>query len=226
MEEVVPIVTFKLLGFPVDITKVMVTQWVIIIIALILGVAYKFSMKKFPGKVQATVETAVIKVNHIVLENMGKGKEGFIPYIFALAIYVFSLNMVGLFGIKPPTSEISVTLGLASITFFVIQWYAIKKNGLGGYFKGYARPIPFLLPINIIERVMLPISLSLRLFGNIFAGTVIVELIYGALGKINFFATIGLPIPAHFYFDVFDAGIQTIIFVMLTMINIKITAEH
>ena len=73
---------------------------------------------------------------------------------------------------------------------------------------------------------MLPISLSLRLFGNIFAATMIMELLYGALTGINFVAAIGLPIPFHFYFDIFDGTIQMIIFVMLTMINIKITAEH
>jgi len=134
--------------------------------------------------------------------------------------------MVGLFGIKPPTSDFSVSLGIALTTFFVIQGHTIKKLGLWGYFKGYASPVPLLLPINIMERIMLPISLSLRLFGNIFAATMIMELLYGALTGLNFIAAIGLPIPFHFYFDIFDGTIQMIIFVMLTMINIKITAEH
>ena len=73
---------------------------------------------------------------------------------------------------------------------------------------------------------MLPISLSLRLFGNIFAATMIMELLYEALNGISFIATIGIPIPFHLYFDIFDGTIQMIIFVMLTMINIKITSEH
>lgn len=226
MEEVLPIVTYTIFGFPIDITMSMVVQWVIIGIALILGILYKANMKKIPGKIQAAVEVAVLKINSIVLENMGEGKEGFAPYIFALAIYILSLNMVGMFGIKPPTSELSVTFGLAAITFFVIQIYTIKKNGVLGYFKGYARPIPVLLPINIVERIMLPVSLSLRLFGNVFAGTVIIELIYSALGKLGFVATIGIPIPFHFYFDLFDGAVQTLIFVMLTMINIKTISEH
>ena len=84
----------------------------------------------------------------------------------------------------------------------------------------------FMLPLNIIERIMLPVSLSLRLFGNILAASFIVELVYESLDKIAWIAQIGLPIPLHAYFYVFDGTIQMVIFVMLTMINIKVVAEH
>jgi F-type H+-transporting ATPase subunit a len=77
-----------------------------------------------------------------------------------------------------------------------------------------------MLPINIMERVMLPISLALRLFGNMLAATLVVELVYGALPKI------GLPIIAHAYFDLFDGTIQMLVFSMLTMIQIKLIAEE
>lgn len=226
MEQVKPIWSFLLWGIPVDITLSLVIQWVIIIATLILGIVYKKSLKKVPGKVQAAVEVLLIKMSDVVKENMGEGKEAFIPYMSALALYILLLNLTGMFGLKPPTSELSVTIGLALTTFIVIQGYTIKKNGVKGYFIGYAKPVPILLPINIIERVMLPVSLSLRLFGNVFAATIIIDLIYDFLGKLNFVATIGLPIPFHFYFDLFDGAIQSVIFVMLTMINIKIISEH
>lgn len=226
MEEMVPIYTLNLFGFPFYITLSILIQWVVIFIALIFSVLYSSRIKRIPGKVQSVVEMLIEFLTKTVDENMGEGKRSFVPYIGSLGIYLFILNVVGLFGIKPPTTDFSVTLGLALTTFIVIQGYTIKKLGLWGYFKGYASPVAILLPINIMERIMLPISLSLRLFGNIFAATIIMELMYGALGGINFFATIGIPIPFHFYFDIFDGTIQMVIFVMLTMINIKIISEH
>lgn len=83
-----------------------------------------------------------------------------------------------------------------------------------------------MLPLNIMERLMLPVSLSLRLFGNVMAATVLIELAYEALSSISFFAQLGLPIPLHAYFDIFDGVIQMVIFVMLTMLNIRTVAEH
>ncbi|WP_346916690.1 F0F1 ATP synthase subunit A [Clostridium sp.] len=226
MEEMAPLFALNLFGYEYQVTSALFIQWVVIAIALVLSILYSRKVKRIPGKIQSVVEMGIEFLSNVVKDNMGPGSSAFIPYIGSLGIYLFLLNMVGLFGIKPPTSDYSVTLGIALTTFFVIQGYTIKKLGLGGYFKGYASPVPLLLPINIMERFMLPISLSLRLFGNIFAATMIMELLYGALTGINFIAAIGLPIPFHFYFDIFDGTIQMIIFVMLTMINIKITAEH
>ena len=73
---------------------------------------------------------------------------------------------------------------------------------------------------------MLPVSLALRLFGNILAATFLVELCYEALHSVGFIAQLAIPVPLHAYFDIFDGGIQTVIFIMLTMINIKMIAEH
>jgi len=226
MEEMAPLFALNLFGYEYQVTSALFIQWVVIAIALVLSILYSRKVKRVPGKIQSVVEMGIEFLSDVVKENMGPGSRAFIPYIGSLGIYLFLLNMVGLFGIKPPTSDFSVTLGIALTTFFVVQGYTIKKLGLWGYFKGYASPVPLLLPINIMERFMLPISLSLRLFGNIFAATIIMELLYSALTGISSIAAIGLPIPFHFYFDIFDGTIQMIIFVMLTMINIKITAEH
>lgn len=226
MEESIVLFSIKFFGYEFPIYLSLFIQWLIIIVALILSIIYSRRVKRIPGKVQAAIELGIEFLNNVVEDNMGEGKKKFVPYIGALGIYLFLFNMVGLFGVKPPSADFSVALGIALTTFIIVQGYTIKTLGLGGYFKGYASPIPVLLPINILERVMLPISLSLRLFGNMFAGAMIMELIYEMLNGLSSILTIGLPIPFHLYFDVFDGTIQMIIFVMLTMINIKITAEH
>lgn len=226
MEELKVWFTLNLFGYSFGVTSALIIQWVIIAAALILSIIYTRTLKEHPGRLQSAIEAGIEFASKTVEENMGNESKKFIPYIGSLAIYLFCLNVIGLFGIKPPTSDFSVALGLALTSFLVIQGYTIKKLGVGGYFKGFASPLAILLPINIMERIMLPVSLSLRLYGNIFAATIIMELIYEALLGFSFITAIALPIPFHFYFDIFDGTIQMVIFVMLTMINIKITAEH
>ena len=216
----------NLFGYNFKITVSLILQWVIVLVLGLLIAFINRSLKKIPDKKQSVVEIFVEFVGKTVEETMGKSFKDFVPFIGTLGIYLLSMNLVGIFGIKPPTTDYSVTVGMSLITFIVIQGYTIKKSGIMHYFAGYAKPLPLLLPINIMERIMLPVSLSLRLFGNMFASTIIIELAYQALSSITWVAQLGIPIPLHMYFDLFDGTIQMIIFVMLTMINIVIISEH
>ena len=116
---------------------------------------------------------------------------------------------------NPPTADYGVTLGLGLITFFIVQTNNIRYNKFGA-FTDLFKPLPFLFPINLIGEIATPISLSLRLFGNVLAGTVIMALIYALLSKIAFF----WPGVLHVYFDIFSGAIQAYVFCMLTMVFI------
>ncbi|MEW8955897.1 F0F1 ATP synthase subunit A [Clostridium sp.] len=218
--------SFDIGGLTFNITPYLVIQWVIILIIAFISLWLTRSLKEIPGKKQNVAELFVESVTKVVSENMGENFVGFVPFIGALGIYLLSMNMTGLFGVAPPTKDYSVALSVAAISFIVIQAYAIKKLGIIHYFTGYAKPFAFMLPLNIMERIMLPLSLSLRLFGNMLSATIIMELLYEALGHVSWIAQIGIPVPLHFYFDIFDGTIQMVIFVMLTMINIKLSVEH
>lgn len=223
-------------GYECPITEMLIIQWVIMLIGLIISIRLTKNLKRIPDKRQSALEIFVEGVNKIVKDNMGdEYKKFFGPYIGSLILFLASMNLMGLFGFKPPTQNYSVALGMALTTFVMIQATAIKKVGLGHYFAAYGKPIIALTPINIIERVTLPVSLSIRLFGNMFAATITMELAYEALGNIPIFhgitqiAWIGqllLPIPMHAYFDLFDGTVQMLIFAMLTMVNIKVIADH
>jgi F-type H+-transporting ATPase subunit a len=110
-----------------------------------------------------------------------------------------------------------VALGFALTTFFVVQSYQLRAHGIKNYFKEMVEPFPLFLPLNILEKVTPVLSMSLRLFGNITAGVIIMELVYSALRGISIFAMAFIPVPLHFYFDIFDGFIQTMVFVILTM---------
>ncbi|MFU0824864.1 F0F1 ATP synthase subunit A [Clostridium sp.] len=220
-------IILSLLGYKFSISEAVIIQWVIVLIFLIFCIIVKNILKGTPDKKQSIVEMIVEGINNLVISTMGEGAAVFVPYIGTLVIFLLLMNISGLFGVEPPTTDFSVTSGVAAISFVVIQAYAIKKHGLKSYFMGYARPTWVLLPINIMERIMLPVSLSLRLFGNITAASIIIELVYSGLAKTPLgIGQLAIPAPLHFYFDIFDGGLQMLIFAMLTMINIKTVSEH
>ena len=221
-----PIFSPEIFGITINITSSVIIQWIVIIILGIGAFLLTKNLKLKPSKTQAALEKVYQSIRDISVDTMGEEYESFLPYIGTLMIYLIVLNFLGLIGIKPPTRDISVTVSFAIVTFLVVNLNAIRKNGIVGFGKGLVHPFWPMLPINIMERFILPLALSLRLMGNMVAATVVIELVYKALGSIGMLAQFGLPIIAHGYFDLFDGTIQMIVFVMLTMINIKVTAEH
>lgn len=227
MELTHPIFSFNIGKLVIDIKPEAIIQLVLVLLIGILAWWATKDLKRRPtGKKQVVVEYIYTTIQNVVNVNMGEQYGDMIPFIGTLAVFIVTMNLLGLVGITPVTNNFSVTLALGLISFVVIQGYTMKKIGIGHYFLGYGQPMLMMLPINVIERVMLPVSLSLRLFGNILAASFLVELVYESLDKIAWIAQIGLPVPLHAYFDIFDGCIQMVIFVMLTMINIKITVEH
>lgn len=226
LEPIIPIFSLKIGNISVDITSSIITQWFVILILGIGAFLLTRNLKLKPSKVQAALEKLYQSLRNLVVNTMGEMYESFLPYIGTLMIYLLILNFMGLLGVKPPTQDLSVTVSLAIVTFLVVNLNAIKKNGLVGYSKAFAHPFAMMLPINIMERVVLPVSLALRLFGNMVAATVLVELVYSSLAQIAVVAQIGLPIFVHGYFDLFDGTIQMLVFSMLTMINIKVTGDE
>lgn len=210
-----------------------VAQWIVMAVVMISVPLLTRNLKTIPNGRQVVVETIVEKINGLVKDNMGDEYEKFSPFVGTLIIFLLLLNLFGLTGLRPPTADYSVALGLALISFVIIQFNAIAHGGIIEYLKAYGKPYSFMLPLNIIERLVVPVSLSLRLFGNITAAVIMMELIYEGLEfvshsihlKVPLFEAV-LPIPFHIYFDLFDGTIQMFIFVMLTMIFIKTTSEH
>ncbi|WP_195431275.1 F0F1 ATP synthase subunit A [Clostridium sp. D46t1_190503_E9] len=226
MEPLEPMWSYAIGPIKIEIVPEVVMQWITIVLIALIAIWATRNMKLRPNKKQAVVEYIYTMLKNVVTANMGEEFLDIIPFIGSLAVFLLFMNFTGLIGLPVPTKNFSVTVALALITFYMVQFYTIRKYGLKSYFGGYTFPLAIITPINILERIMLPVSLALRLFGNILAATFLVELCYEALHHIGFIAQIGIPVPLHAYFDIFDGGIQTVIFVMLTMINIKMIAEH
>ncbi len=174
-------------------------------------------------------------IDGMVTESVGKENSRLLtPYIITITIYIFMSNTISLFGLASPTANLSVTLLLAIITWVLIQITEFKYQGTKGYFHSFLEPIPVMLPMNIIGKFSLLISLSVRLFGNIISGGIMMGLVYnftqmlsngiagflGAQGGVfNFLAPVLAPV-LHAYFDLFAGAIQTLVFVSLTVVLI------
>ncbi len=159
------------------------------------------------------------ETNEKITEKLG-------PYIAVTLLYIFLSNISGLFGIEPPTANYSVTLTLAAITVILIEVNAIKFNGVKNYVKSLFEPLAPFVFINIISKFSTLMSLSLRLFGNIVSGSILMTIIYLLFAKVSSvipfigaFNFVGVAIAPflHFYFDLFAGLIQTYIFTTLTV---------
>ena len=211
---------YYLFGQELYLTTTHVALFIVCLTLIVFAIVANRAVKKAdpyksPGMFVNILEMLVEALDNLVISNMGK-KHGpkFANYIGTLACFIFLSNISGLFGLRAPTADYGVTLPLALITFIMIQYNGFKYQKLGKV-KGWFEPIFFFFPINIIGDLATPVSMSLRLFGNILSGTVMLGLVYGLLPKV---LTLVWPAALHAYLDLFSGAIQTFVFCMLTMV--------
>lgn len=210
------VASWEMFGMTWNLTESVIVQWIVIVLLAVLFIVLGTGLKVVPTtRRQALAEWLVTFVIDMVDGSMGEKYKSYRPYIGMLIVYVIVCNLIGLLGLRSPTADVSVTATLAIITFFMTQYNRAKTGGVKGYFKAFLDPMPFMLPSNIIGEISNPVSMALRLFGNMVAGMVIGGLIYWALG--SFMPPVVIPAVASLYFDIFSGVIQAYIFTMLTM---------
>ena len=183
---------------------------------------------KRPTGIVLVCETGVKMIQDYMATLMpAQFSKNYYPYFAMMFIYIFISNISGLFGFEAPTSNYSITLAITIITFTLIQYNALKTKGVFTYIKDIIWP-----PTNILGTLAPLISLSMRLFGNIVAGSILLSLIYSFTGYLseyvinfNFLGPLIAPI-FHAYFDVFAGFIQTLVFVTLSSILISLEVNE
>jgi F-type H+-transporting ATPase subunit a len=147
----------------------------------------------------------------------------FVPYIGSLLLFIAFANMIAIFNfipglhLYPPAKDITVTGTLAGISISVVIFAGFKYKGFKGWLKSLADPMPLMIPFKLLEYFTKPLSLCLRLFGNVLAAFIIMKLI------LNVAAPIGAPFAM--FFDMFDGILQAFIFSYLTSIYIGEAVE-
>ena len=209
--------SYEIFGQKVWITTTHVSLLIVVILLLVFAIiAHRKLTKKpdeTPGVFQNILELGIEKLDAMVEGSLGKNAYRFRNYIGTIFLFIILSNLAGVLGLRSPTADYGVTLPLGLLSFLLIQINAFRFQKFR-YFKSLAEPYAFLLPSNIIGEVSVPISLSLRLFGNVLSGTMILSLWYS---MIPWFAKIPISPFLHAYMDLFSGAIQTYVFSMLTM---------
>lgn len=199
------------------VALLMVSCLILIFAVFANRVITKADPEETPGTFQNIVEIIVEMLGNMVDGLMGTNARRFVNYISSIFIFLLVSNVSGLLGLRPPTADYGVTLPLALFTFCIIHYCGIKKNK-SKHFTNLFQPVALLFPINVISEIATPLSLSVRLFGNIMSGTVLMGLVYGLF---PIFCKLGIPAVMHIYFDIFSGCIQAYVFCMLTMVYVN-----
>ncbi len=202
----------------IELSETVVTAYVVTGIIVVLALIFRFGVlrnfKQVPQGMQNVLEICVGGINRFTAGILGKKIGSTIaPYILTLFVFIIVGGAVEFFGVRSAVTDLNCTIAMAIISFVLIIAYSIRYKGFVGYLKTYAMPKAFMVPINILSSIAVPISLACRLFGNMFSGLVVMHMLYGAMGAF----AIGVPAIASIYFILFHLGMQSYVFTMLTM---------
>jgi F-type H+-transporting ATPase subunit a len=230
--------TAEFLGLTFNLANIlMITVTSVIVFIIAVLATRNLSMK--PTGMQNFLEWVMDFVKNIIKSNMDWKTGGRFHVLgLTLILYIFVANMLGLpFSVvidgelwwKSPTADPVVTLTLATMVVALSHYYGIKLHGFGHYAKGFVTPMWFLFPLKIIEEFANTLTLGLRLYGNIFAGEILLSLLAGGLAT-GVGGTIAAIIPTIAWqgFSIFVGAIQAFIFTMLTMVYMahKVSHDH
>ncbi len=211
--------SFTVSGYTINIAESVVVSWIVIGIVLVLCLILTTGLKvDHISRRQALAEWLVEKGEGLIESMVGEEGKEYIPYLLTVLIFIGLSNTIGLIGMKPPTKDLNVTAALAIMSIVIVQAAAIRKKRIGGWLKGFTHPVAIVTPINILELGIKPLSLCMRLFGNVVGAFVIMELLK---------TVVPILVPAVFslYFDIFDGLLQAYVFVFLTSMYIKEAIE-
>ncbi|MCQ2520460.1 MAG: F0F1 ATP synthase subunit A [Lachnospiraceae bacterium] len=235
-------------GLPVlgnfRITETLAVSWLVMLIITGLCIFLTRNLKvENISRRQAFAEMLVEMADNFVIGNMGEKFASFVPFVAALFATSVVSNLIALVGLYSPTADVNTEAAWAVVVFVIITAQKIKASGVGGYLKGYTKPIFVMTPLNILSELATPVSMACRHFGNILSGTVIGGLIYsslavasaallglipGAVGDLLSkipILDVGLPAVLSVYFDWFSGVMQAFIFCTLTTIYISNASE-
>ena len=218
----------------------MITVASIIVFLIAVLTTRKLAMK--PTGAQNFIEWVMDFVRNLIKSNMDWKTGGRFHLLgLTLLMYIFVSNMLGLpFAItyspsdevhelwwKSPTADPVVTLTLAVMVTALSHYYGVKLRGTKDYLKTFVQPVPFLLPLKIVEEFANTLTLGLRLYGNIYAGEILLTLLAGSLATgVGGTIVAILPTIAWQGFSVFIGAIQAFIFTLLTMVYISHKVSH
>ena len=216
---------------PLEVTSAVTTMWAVILILGLVSWLATRNLKDVPGPLQTAAEMAVEKLRNYYEELLGKEHaRKYFPVFATFFVFIIVCNYSGLLpgaghlkGFALPTASLSVTAGLAVVAFFTTHVIGVKEKGLGPYLHSFASIKPailvlIMLPLNIIEQFVRPLSLALRLYGNMYGEETVTEKLYEIF-------PIGVPLIMNVLSLLFCL-LQAMVFTMLLSIYVSEAIEE
>ena len=214
---------------PLQVTSTVVSMWAIILILALLSYLATRRLKEVPGPLQNLAEMAIEKLQSFFADTLGeKHMRKYFPVFATFFIFIIVSNYSGLLpgvghlkGMAQPTASLSVTAGLGIVAFFTTHVIGVRERGLKRYALSFAKPLylcVLMLPLNLIEQFVRPMSLALRLYGNMYGEETVTEQLYEIL-------PIGAPLIMQALSLLFCL-LQALVFTMLLSIYVSEAAEE
>ena len=194
----------------------------VMVILTVLGWVATRRMEIYPNKVQNVMEVFVNAFHNLLIDTMGEHGKQFFPLIATIGFFILFSNLIGLIpGFDSPTGSLNTTIAMALVVFFLTHIVGVKMQGMK-YFKQFLGPvwwlIPLMMPIEIISHLSRPLSLSVRLFGNISGGHIVLAVIFVLVPLL-------IPLPI-LILKILISVIQTLVFMLLSMMYIAGAMEE
>jgi F-type H+-transporting ATPase subunit a len=200
----------------------MTYTFLVMAILTLLGFLATRRMDIYPNKIQNVMEVFVSAFRNLLIDTMGQHGLRFFPLIATIGFFILFSNLIGLIpGFDSPTVSLNTTIAMALVVFFLTHIVGVQMQGMK-YFKQFLGPvwwlIPLMMPIEIISHLSRPLSLSVRLFGNISGGHIVVAVIFVLVPLL-------VPLPI-LILKILISIIQTLVFMLLSMMYIAGAMEE
>jgi len=199
---------------PVPLTATMLTSLVISLLLVGVALVLRVGLRRSPTGTPAAVALLTIEwLDGLVRDVAGRAEPGLVTLAGSLFLFIAACNLSGqLPGVRPPTASLATTSALAAIVFLAVPVAGIRARGVRGYLMGYFRPNPLLAPLHVIAELSRTLALSMRLFGNMMSGHVVVALLVALTGFL-----VPMPLMA---LDVLIGLLQAYIFAILATVYV------
>lgn len=211
--------TIHIGSLEIPVLESVVVTWIVMAVLILLAVFLTAGLKtQNISKRQAFAEFIYEKLTGIVGGMLGEEGKAYVPYLVTVLLYIALSDVIGLFGFKSPTKDLNVTAALAVMSIILVEGAGIYHKGVEKWLHSFIEPVPIVTPFNILDVFTRPLSLCMRLFGNVLGAFVIMELLKLVVPPI-------IPAVFSIYFDLFDGILQAYVFVFLTSLYIKEAIE-
>lgn len=196
--------------------------WLVMALLILVAVLATRNIKTVPSGLQNFLEPVIDGIEKMIEETMGHKGKAYFPLIATIAFFILTSNLIALIpGFFPPTANLNTNAAIALTVFAMTHIIGVKEHGIG-YFKHFCGPViwlaPLIVPIEIVGHLARPLSLTLRLFGNMYGHEIVLMIFFGLVPFL-------LPLPMMLM-GVLVAFIQTFVFMLLAMIYIAGSLEE